>query len=127
MDETNKIYFKFGIGRATNTKDELSALWATLKIANDKQLKRVHIYGNSKVVIDWEIGKNDIRSPHIKNQLREIRDIQPSFEEVHFKYIYREYNMEADTLSKEALAIQLGIIEGEIAIGVEITLFFSPL
>ena len=106
MDETTKISFKFGLGRATNSKAELSALWATMKIANDKQLKRVHIYGDSKTVIEWETCKNDIRDPYLQNILWEIRALQPRFEEVHFKYIYREYNMEVDTLSKQALAIR---------------------
>ena len=46
LDETNKISFKLGLGRSTNNKAELSALWATMKIANDKQLKRLHIYGD---------------------------------------------------------------------------------
>ena len=90
LDKTNKISFKVGLGRATNSKAKLSALWAIMKIAVDKQLKKVHIYGDSKIVIDWETGKNDIRAPHLQNLLREIRALQPSFEEVHFEHIYRE-------------------------------------
>ena len=124
MDETNKIYFKFGLGREINSNAELSALWATMKIENDKQLKRVHIYGDSKIVIDWATGKNDIRAPHLQNLLMAIRALQTSFKEVHFKHIYREYNMEVDTLSKQALAIRSGIIEGEIVTGSAITHFF---
>ena len=46
LDETNKISFKLGLGRSTNNKHEISPLWATMKIANDKQLKRLHIYGD---------------------------------------------------------------------------------
>ena len=126
MDETNKISFKFGLGTTTNSKYELSTLWATMKIANDKQLKRVHIYGDSKTVIDWATCKIDIKAPHLQTLLREIRALHLIFEEVHFKYIYMEYNMEVDALSKQALAIQSGIIEGEIATGSTISRFFSP-
>ena len=127
LDETNKISFKLGLGRATNNKVELSALWATMKIANDKELKRLHIYGDSKTVIDWATGKNYIRAPHLQNLLKAIRALQPNFDAFHFNHIYREYNMEADTLSKQALAIQLGIIEGEIASGSIVTQFYSPI
>ena len=98
-----------------------------MKIANDKHIKRVHIYGDSKTVIDWATCKIDIRAPHLQTLLREIRALHLSFEEVHFKYIYTEYNMEVNSLSKQALAIQSGIIEGEIATSSAITHFFSTI
>ena len=110
IDDTNKISFKLGIGRDTNNKAYLSALWETMKLASDKHNTRLHIYGDSKTIIDWEIGKNNIRSPHLHNLLKEIRDLQPTFETVLFSHVYREFNIEADTMSKKALAIQPGII-----------------
>ena len=58
--------------------------------------------------------KNNIRETHIHNPLKEIRALQASFEAITFSHTYRELNTEADTLSKLALAIQAGIIEGEI-------------
>ena len=36
IDETNKVSFKLGLGRATNTELDLLALWETMKIAKDK-------------------------------------------------------------------------------------------
>ena len=56
LNETNKISFKLGLERETNSKAELLALWTTLKIVKDKQLTRLHIYGDSKSVIDWASG-----------------------------------------------------------------------
>ena len=41
------------MGRASNTKAELMALWATLKIAKDKQISKLNIHGDSKTVIEW--------------------------------------------------------------------------
>ena len=41
LDETNKIYFKLGLGRETNSKVELLVLWETMKIAKDKQITRL--------------------------------------------------------------------------------------
>ena len=98
-----------------------------MKIANDKQLKRLHIYGDSKIVIDWETRKKNIIAPHLQNLLKEIRALQPNFDAVNFNHIYREYNMEADTLSKQALAIQPGTIKGEVSKGDATTLFYSPI
>ena len=65
LSETNQIYFKLGLGRVTNSKAELSALWATLKITKDKQIDRLNIYGDSKIVIEWAQGRNSIRSPRL--------------------------------------------------------------
>ena len=127
LSETIKISFKLGLGRATNSKVALSALWANLKIAKDKQIAKLNIYGDSKTVIEWAQGRNNIRSPHMQNLLRAIRSLQPSFEAIHFKHIYREFNTEADTLSKMALAIQPGIIEGEVSGEGEVVMFYIPL
>ena len=38
----------------------------------------------------------------------------PSFEALNFNHVYREFNLEVDKLSKQALSIQPGVIEGEI-------------
>ena len=102
------------MGRATNSKAELTALWATLKIAKDKQIDKLNIHGDSKTVIDWAQERNNIRAPRLQNLLRAIWSIQPFFASLKFKHVYREFNTEADTLSKQALAIQPGIIKGEI-------------
>ena len=99
INETNKISFKVGLCRATNSKAELSALWATLKLAKDKQIAKLHIYGDSKTVIKWAQGKNNIRAPHLQNFLKAIRSLQSSFEVILFNHIYREFNAEVDMLS----------------------------
>ena len=65
------------------------------------------------MVIDWVNGKKKIKAPHLQYLLKEIQALKPSFELVSFSHIYRELNSEAYTLSKLALAIQLGIIEVE--------------
>ena len=53
-------------------------------------------------------------SAHLQNLLRIIRTKLPCFEALNFNHVYREFNSEVDILSKQALAIQPGIIEGEI-------------
>ena len=125
--ETHKISFKLGLGRATNSKAEISMLWATLNIAKDKQIDKLNIYGDSKIVIEWVQIRNNIIAPHLQNLLRAIRSLHPSFETIQFNHIYREFNTEADTLSKMALAIQPGIIGGEVLGEGEAIMFYIPL
>ena len=101
------------MGQATNSRVKLSAFWTVLNISKDKQIPRLHIYGDSNMVIDWVNGKRKIRAPHLQYLLKEIQALKPSFELVSFSHIYRELNSEADTLLKLALAIQPRIIEVE--------------
>ena len=82
--EENKISFKIGLGRNSNTKEEVSTLWETMKLASDKHITMLHIYGDYKTVIDWETWKNNIRAPHLHNILKEIR----AFEAVLFSHIW---------------------------------------
>ena len=90
------------------------ALWATLKIEKDKQISKLNKHGDSKTVIEWAKERNNIRAPRLQNLLRTIWMMLPSFEALNFNHVYREFNSEADILSKQALAIQPGVIEGEI-------------
>ena len=70
-----EIQIKLGLGRATNSKVGLLALWATLKIAKDKQIDKLNIYGYSKTMIEWAQGRNSIRAPHLLNLIRAIRSL----------------------------------------------------
>ena len=99
-------------------------IYSVLKITKDKQVPSLHIYGDSKTMIDWVNGKNNIRTQHLHNLLKEIQAMKPSFESITFSHIYRELNTEVDTLSKLALAIQQGIIEGEEHINGQVSNFF---
>ena len=87
----------------------------------------MNIYGDSKTMIEWAQARSNIRAPHLQNFLRAILSLQPSFETIHFNHVYREFNTEVDTLSKQALTIQPGIIEGEISEEGESLLFYNPL
>ena len=76
-------------------------------------MKRLQLLGDSKKVVDWANGRVQINAPHLQYMMAAIRDLVTSFKSVSFEHIYRELNMEADSLSKLALALQPGIIEVE--------------
>ena len=104
---------KFATKQASNNKAELSALWATLKVAKSAQIQEIQIYGDSKVVIDWANEKSTIRALHLEHLLEEIQTLKLSFRRISCGHVYRELNMEADALSKQALAYQPGLMETE--------------
>ena len=91
---------KYVMGQATNNKAKLSALWATLKVARSNQIQDIQIFCDSKVVVDWENGKNIIQAPHLQHLLAEIQTLKSMFKRISFAHIYRELNAEADSLSK---------------------------
>ena len=104
---------KFSTGQASNNKAELSALWETLKVEKSTHIQEIHIYGDSKVVIDWANEKSTIRAPPLQHLLAEIQTLKLNFRRISFGHVYRELNMEADALSKQALAYQPGLMETE--------------
>ena len=62
LTDDKKLEIKFAPGRASNDKVELSALWEVLRIAINKQMKKIQLFGDSKMVIEWAIGKNQINA-----------------------------------------------------------------
>ena len=48
---------KLGSGIGSNTRVELLALWVLLKFSKDKGVHDIHIVGDSKVIVDWFLGK----------------------------------------------------------------------
>jgi len=43
----------FNCGEGTNTREELLGAWETLMLATHLSFQRLHVLGDSKVVIDW--------------------------------------------------------------------------
>ena len=56
LNDHHFFAIKLGCGSSTNTRVELLALWASLRVAKDIGLPYLHIFGNSSVVIKWAGG-----------------------------------------------------------------------
>jgi ribonuclease HI len=97
----HKWYLNCGIG--SNTKAELLGAWATLHIAKLLALPKIQILGDSKVIIEWLNDRSDLRVSSLEGWKKRIRTLKNTFESTQFFHIYREFNKEADSLSKKAL------------------------
>ena len=60
ISSKRKLLVKYAMGQDSNNREELGALWAALKVALNNQIQDIHIFGNSKVVVDWVNGRNNI-------------------------------------------------------------------
>jgi ribonuclease HI len=104
------IRWVLNCGRGTNTKAELMGAWETLRLASHMSLQRLQIMGDSKVVIDWLSNRGRLQVCAIEGWKARIKDLIKSFNLVSFEHIYRNFNMDADLLSKQALGEPEGSI-----------------
>jgi ribonuclease HI len=97
------IRWVYNCGRGTNTKAKLMGAWETLSLASHMSLQRLQIMGDSKVVIDWLSNRGKLQVCAIEGWKARIKDLIKSFNLVSFEHIFKNFNMEADLLSKQAL------------------------
>jgi len=98
------------LDHCSNNFSELVAVWCLLYWANRRNIKDIHIYGDSRMVIDWLKGKINISNIFLEHWCHRIRELIALFGDIQFQHIYRTYNTEADSLSKLALRGQIGFL-----------------
>jgi ribonuclease HI len=108
---SNKVYkWFFNCGKGTNTKAELLGAWATLFLADHLNIHKIQILGDSKIIIDWLNHKNVLQVTTLEGWKHRTTMLVNRFTTVQFFHIFREFNIEADRLSKKALLAPEGII-----------------
>jgi ribonuclease HI len=108
INHSHYIHIRYSLGGGTNNRVELIALWTLLETTKEKNMTKLQVFGDSKLVIDWERGQNNIQNPRLASILRDIKLTFRNFEWLSFHHIPRELNTKADELSKEALQLQKG-------------------
>ena len=108
LNETHYFSFAMSCGRCTNTRAELLALWATLRVCWLMGLPIKLIYGDSSIIISWLNGFSALDVPALMHWCGDIKKMLLSAPHVIFKHIYREHNSLADGLSKEAIILDMG-------------------
>jgi len=99
-----------GILECSNNLAELFAVWSLLYWAHHLKLSCFRVFGDSLLVINWLIGKSSIHAKHLIHLCYRIRELLSHFDQVHFQHVYRQYNLEADGLSKKGIGCPEGIL-----------------
>lgn len=73
ISSTHYKNIKYAPGGGTNSRVELIALWTLLEEATKKDIRHLQVYGNSKIVIDWEKGIASIQNQFLENIMRDIK------------------------------------------------------
>ena len=103
LSHHHSFRIKLGIGVGTNTKVELLALLDLLFFVREKDISSITIFGDSKVVMDWEKDVHSLHSIELHHWINRVKNLINSFQQISFNHIYREMNMDAELLSKQAL------------------------
>ena len=93
------------IGTKTNNQSEYSALILGLKEALTRDIKQLHVYGDSQLVINQINGIYKVKNVGLQELYQEVQELKAKFETIAFTHIYREFNKRADHLSNMALDV----------------------
>ena len=97
-----------GLGIGSNNYAELMDLNLLLCFAIEKNCKRIQIFGDSLVILNW-INKNQrCRNLSLSTLFEESIRLLSNFDSITCKHVYRERNEEVDKLSKAGLNLEMG-------------------
>ena len=108
LNDSHFFSFSMGCGCSTNTRAELLALWAVLRVNLMMGLPMHLIFGDSMVIISWLNKLSALDVPSLMHWCNDIRNMLQMAPPVIFKHIFREHNSQADGLSKQALKLDIG-------------------
>ena len=108
LNDTHYFSFSMGCGSSTNTRAELLALWAILRVSLLMGIPMQLIYGDSMVIISWLNRISALDVPSLMHWCNDIRTMLQLAPPVIFKHTFREHNKLADELSKQALHLDMG-------------------
>lgn len=104
INEDGKIIWEASrfLGEKTNNEAEYMALIMLLKAANDRGIKSLRVYGDSKLVVSQISRQWKINLPHLRLLAREAWDLAEGMD-ITYSWIPREENKRADMLSNEGI------------------------
>ena len=89
---------------STNNVAEYTGLIVGLKEAIKLGIKRLHVEGDSMLVIKQMKGEYKVKSGNLIDLYNEAKLLEKEFEYISFKHIYRDNNKRADELSNLAIS-----------------------
>jgi ribonuclease HI len=91
--------------RKTNNEAEYMGLILGLILCVQNNIKEVHVYGDSQLIIRQMIGQYQVKNKRMKELWLDAQSLLANFSAVHFEHIERSLNGRADQLANEAIAL----------------------
>jgi len=98
-----------GLRQGTNNFTKLSVAMHIIQFDLEKNCHALQLFGDSKIVCDWLIKTSCCWSFSLRHILDETLRLLTHFEFFTCNHIYREWNIDANHLSKEATLWESGI------------------
>jgi ribonuclease HI len=107
LNANTSFKWTFNTGAGTNNRVELLGVWTTLFLSLRLHITGIQIIGDSKLIIDWCNGIGSLQSLVLEGWKDQIKRLSTLFENISYNHTYREFNKDADVLSKTALRDQI--------------------
>jgi ribonuclease HI len=91
--------------KTTNNVAEYSGLIMGLEKAVGLNINRLHVKGDSMLVIRQLRGEFKVNSPSIVPLFQRAKQLEKQIGQVTYEHVYREYNKRADQLANEGLIL----------------------
>ena len=104
-DKHEIINYKKKIGFTTNNVAEYKGLLAGIKVCIKYKIRKIIVYGDSKLAIEQVNGNWKVRSANLKPIYDEIISLitPENFDKITFEHVRRQFNKRADELANVAL------------------------
>jgi len=104
-DKHEMINYKKKIGIETNNFAEYSGLLAGLKVCIQYNIRKINVFGDSKLAVEQINGNWKVKSTNIKPLYDEIMSLvtREHFDKITFQHVKRNLNKRADELANLAL------------------------
>ena len=110
INDSHFFSFSMGCGSSTNTRAELLAIWALLRVGLMMGIPLQLIYGDSMIIISWLNNISALDVPSLMHWCSDIRYMIHMAPPMIFKHTFREHNSLADDLSKKTLQLDMGYV-----------------
>lgn len=89
LKQNHYVHIQYAPGAGTNNRAEFIALWTLSEAAVKKDIKKLQVLGDSKLVIEWAKQKVNVQDIRLEPLLRDIKLSYQSFEWLSFSHIFR--------------------------------------
>jgi ribonuclease HI len=93
------------IGPATHNVAEYEALIAGLELARAHGIEHIRVYTDSELVVDQVNGSSAVKEAHLQVLHERACGLRREFKTFRIGWVPREWNLEADQLVRDALAV----------------------
>jgi ribonuclease HI len=92
-------YFEF----CTNNQAEYAGLIVGLEMARDNGIKKLHVYGDSLLVINQVTKKWKIKNEELSQLCNYVFTLLHNFDNISFEHVLRNKNTHADAITNEVV------------------------